>query len=64
MEFVLKCKGENHEYVEWFNEKIKKLHESELPYAFSDYFCAKDYWKTSLDNKIETLSNENQYYDE
>jgi hypothetical protein len=64
MEFIFKCKNENHEYVDWFYEMLKKLHEGELPYAFSDYFYAKDYWKTSLDNKIEILSNESQYYNE
>ena len=60
--FLAKCKGENHEYVEWYNEMLNKLQEGELPYAFDDYFSPTDFWRTSLDNEIKTIPNECQYY--
>ena len=61
MEFLVKCKGESHEYVEWFSKMINKLQEEELPYAFAEYFSPDDYWETTLNNKIRTLPNENRY---
>jgi hypothetical protein len=63
MDFLVKCRGENREYVEWFNEMLNKLKEGELPYAFDDQFWSTDFWKTTLDNKIEILPDENKYYD-
>jgi len=55
--FLEKCKGDNQEYVEWYNEMLNKLQEGELPYAFSDYFHATDFWETSSGNKINILPN-------
>ena len=62
IDFLLKCKGKNREYVEWYNEMLNKLQEGELPYAFDDYFSPTDFWRTSLDNEIKTLPNESQFY--
>ena len=57
-DFFSKCKGESHEYVQWFSEMLKILQEGELPYAYDDCFSATDYWKTTLDNKIKVLPDE------
>ena len=53
--FLALCKGENREYVEWYKEMLNKLQEEELPYAFSDYFHATEFWETSSGNKISIL---------
>jgi hypothetical protein len=62
VEFLAKCKGEDHEYVEWYREMLKNLQEDELPYAFDDYFLETDTWETTLRNKIKTLHGEDKYY--
>jgi hypothetical protein len=62
VEFLAKCKSENREYVEWYNEMLNKLQKGELPYAFAEYFSPTDFWKTSLDNEIKILPNEKQFY--
>ena len=62
VDFLAKCKSENHEYVEWYNEMLNKLQEGELPYAFAEYFSPTNFWKTSLDNEIKILPNEKQFY--
>ena len=61
-EFFKKCLGENSLYKEWFSQMLNSLEKDELPYAFADYFGPTNYWKTSNDNKIATLPNEEQYY--
>ena len=60
--FIKQCKGENKEYVKWYSDMVDNLEKNELPYAFSDYFFAKDMWETSEGNRINTLSNEYKYY--
>ena len=62
IDFLSKCKGENREYVEWYNEMLNKLQEGELPYAFAEYFSPTDFWRTSLGTEIKTLPNEKQFY--
>jgi len=63
-DFLEKRKGTNKQYVEWCSRMLKTLKEGELPYVFdnSDYFTTTDYWKTSKDNKIPTLSDEKDFY--
>jgi hypothetical protein len=63
VDFLKLCKGDNKEYVEWYNDMLHKLKEGELPYAFSDYFGPTDYWETSKGQKIITLPDEKRYYD-
>jgi len=63
IDFLAKCRGKNREYVEWFDEMLNKLKEGELPYAFADYFPPNSFWKTTLDNKIKILPDEDKYYD-
>jgi hypothetical protein len=63
IDFLAKCRGKNREYVEWFDEMLNKLKEGELPYAFADYFPPNGFWKTTLDNKIKILPDEDKYYD-
>jgi len=60
MDFLVKCKGENHEYAEWFSKMLSELKEGELPYAFSDYYSSDEYWETTLDKKIKILENKKE----
>ena len=62
IEIVSKCKGANREYVVWYWSMVHKLRPEELPYAESDYFSSRDYWKTSQGNEINTLRGEELYY--
>jgi tRNA (cmo5U34)-methyltransferase len=61
-DFLAKCCGENHEYVEWFSDMLSKLQEGELPYAFADFPTLDGFWETTSDNKIKTLPDESEYY--
>jgi len=63
-DFLETCKGANKQYVDWYSQMLDTLNEGELPYAIdgSDYFEAIDFWKTTEDNKINTLPNEKDYY--
>jgi len=62
MRFLESCKGKNKDYVEWYQNMLSHLDEGELPYAFAEYFSPTDYWKTTNDQKIETLPNEKNFY--
>jgi type I restriction enzyme, S subunit len=62
MRFLESCKGKNKDYVEWYQNMLSHLEEDELPYAFAEYFSPTDYWKTTNDQKIETLPNEKNFY--
>jgi len=62
MRFLESCNGKNKDYVEWYQNMLCHLEEDELPYAFADYFSPTDYWKTTNDQKIETLPNEKNFY--
>ena len=62
MRFLESCKGKNKDYVEWYQNMLSQLEEDELPYAFAEYFSPTDYWKTTNDQKIETLPNEKDFY--
>ena len=61
-DFLKKCGGENKAYRDWFVNMVQNLKTEELPYAFSDYFSPTNYWKTSLDNEIPILPNDNLDY--
>jgi hypothetical protein len=58
VEFLGRCKGEDREYIDWYSAMLTQLNREELPYAFSDYFSATDFWTTSAGNEIPTLPNE------
>ncbi len=62
LDFMEHCTGENEIYVKWYQEMVDNLEESELPYAFADYFSPTNFWKTSKGNEIKTLANEKEYY--
>lgn len=51
-DFLETCRGENQIYVKWFAEMNESLHTEELPYAYSDYFQATEYWLTNEERKI------------
>lgn len=57
-EFMEPCKGKNKEYTKWYSEMLDGLQKGELPFAFSDDYSRKGYWKTNLENEIKTLSDE------
>ena len=58
IDFIKYCKGENDEYVKWYEEMVNGLDEGELPYAYAEYFSPTDFWKTSSQKTIKTLSDE------
>ncbi len=61
-DFVEHCKGENEEYTEWYSKMLERLTDGELPYAFADWPIPKGIWKTSKDQEIPTLPDEEKYY--
>lgn len=62
LEFIEHCKGKNEEYTKWYSKMLEQLKKDELPYAFADWEMPKGVWRTSEDNEIETLPNEEKYY--
>ena len=61
-DFLILCKGENKDYVDWYSDMLLKLKEGELPYAYSDYSSPGYFWETTQGQKIYTLPNEKQNY--
>jgi hypothetical protein len=62
IEFLTKCRGKNHEYVQWYCNMLNKLQEDELPFAFDNSPCSLYFWQTTSENEIEPLPNEYEYY--
>jgi hypothetical protein len=60
--FLNTCRGENEEYVKWYETMLRSLDIGELPYAFKEYFGPTDYWLTSKENRIKTLPGERRFY--
>lgn len=57
LDFLQLCKGENKKYTAWFSSMLTQLDREELPYAFSDYYDDKNFWKTSQGKKIRSFND-------
>ncbi len=55
-DFLLRIRGTDTTYCQWFSDAVKQLEPGELPYAFSDYYDDPNYWQTSNGRKIRTLN--------